>query len=86
MGAVVECGTREEGFGCVGVENMGEGWGEEESDVVWCGGRGKAKVGEEGWRLPLAPRRLGNFDLRFFLADVLEMSCLVKCWPGELKG
>ena len=85
MGDVVEYGKREDGFGCVGVESMGEGWRVEKSGGG-VGEKGKAKVGEEGWRLPLAPRRLGNFDLRFFLADVLEMSCLVKCWPGELKG
>ena len=54
--------------------------------VWWCGGRGKAKVEEEGRLMPLARRRLGDFDLRFFLADVLEMGWFVSCAVGELKG
>ena len=42
MWFVVECGTREEGFGCDGVENMGGGWGEEES-------AGGVVLGRGGW-------------------------------------
>ena len=51
-------------------------WGEGE------GGRGWAK----GALAASLLRRLGDFDLRFFLADALEMGCLVKCWTVELKG
>ena len=57
--------------------------------VWWCGGRGKAKVGQRVAKGALAAsllRRLGDFDLRFFPADVLEMGRLVKCWTVELKG
>ncbi len=49
-------------------------------------GEGEAEVGEEGWRLPLSWPRLGDFDLRFFLADVLEMDWVVSCAVRELKG
>ena len=79
LGAVVVRGVREEGFGCVGVEIMGGGRREEESGVVvwWEGeGQGWAKGGK-GRTLALARRRLGNFDLRFFLTDVLEMGWVV---------
>ena len=49
----------------------------------------EAKVGQRVAKGALAAsllRRLGDFDLRFFLADALEMRCLVKCWTVELKG
>ncbi len=56
----------------------------EESDVVgWEGKRPRVAKGALAASLL---RRLGDFDLRFFLADVLEMRCLVKCWTVELKG
>ena len=32
------------------------------------------------------PLRLGDFDLRFFPAHVLEMGWVVSCAVGELKG
>ena len=53
----------------------------------WCGvvGGGRPRLGK-GRPLALARHRVGDFDLRFFLADVLEMGWLVKCWTLELKG
>ena len=47
----------------------------EESDVVgWEGKRPRLGKGRSG---PGAGRRLGDIDLRFFLADVLEMGWFV---------
>ena len=85
MGFVVEYGEREEGFGCDGVEIMGE---RGEGGREWCGGgrEGKWPRLGKGWRLPLARHRPGDFDLRFFIADVLGMGWFVSCAVGELKG
>ena len=81
LGAVVVRGVREEGFGCDGAEIMGgrgEGGGECRWWVVWW--EGKAKVGQRVAKgaLPASLlRRLGDFDWRFFPADVLGMGWFV---------
>ena len=62
------------------------GGGRRRVPVVWCWGEGGGQGWAKGGCWPLSWRRPGDFDLRFFLADVLEMSCLVKCWTVELKG
>ena len=65
LGAVVECGTREDGFGGVGVEIMGGGRREEESGGV--GGRAReAKVGEEGRLMPFFRAAPGTLTCDFF--------------------
>ena len=49
------------------------------------GGRGP-RLGQGGrWEGGRCPSP-GDFDLRFFLADVLEMGWFVSCAVGELKG
>ena len=49
----------------------------------------EAEVGQRVAKGALAAsllRRLGDFDLRFFPADVLGMGWFVSCAVGELKG
>ena len=70
------CGGRGRGSSVVMARKS---WGKEggRRRVVWWWGGGRWPRLGKGWRLPLARHRLGDFDLRFFLADVLEMGWVV---------
>ena len=78
------CCARGEGGGirlCWRGEHGGTRGGRKRVVWWWEGG----EVAEVGQRVA-ARHRLGDFVLRFFLADVLGMGWVVSCAVGELKG